>query len=172
MSEALATKFGNARIGDVGYYRISSHKEGNYGKLLHRLIFEDYYQIKLDEEFSEKILIHHEDGNPLNNEIWNLVPMTRAEHHRLHKKGNQDAKGVVRSDETRRKMSIHQNKTGIRNVSINKNPIYKQGFKYRYTYYENGKQKAISSVDLDKLKEKVLAKGFEWEEYSKEKGVI
>ena len=169
MGEMLETKFGRARVGDVGYYRISSHKEGNYGKLLHRLIFEDFYKIKLPQS----ILIHHEDRNPLNNEIWNLVPMTRAEHHRLHKKGNSDAKGVIRSDETRRKMSIHQNKTGIRNVSINKNPIYKQGFKYRYTYYENGKQKAISSVDLDKLKEKVLAKGFKWEEYSKEeKGVI
>lgn len=161
--EVLETKFGRARIGKDGYYRITSVKEGNSGKLLHRLIFEDFYQCKLDEMFPEGVVIHHDDGNPSNNEIWNLVPMSREDHYRLHGRG---AKGVNLSEEDRRKISISQNTTGFRNVTIQKKPTCKQGFRYMYRYYEDGKQKAITSVDIDKLKQKVLDRGLEWEEYS------
>lgn len=34
--------------------------------------------------------------------------------------------------------------------------------KTEYGYYENGKRRYLSSVNLDKLKEKVLAKGLLW----------
>ena len=44
MSDKIKTKFGNAHITE-GYYRICSHKEKNYGKRLHRLIYEDYYKV-------------------------------------------------------------------------------------------------------------------------------
>ena len=76
----IATKFGNVGISDDGYYRVYSKKEGNYMKLLHRLIFEDFYQTKIPSDW----IIHHEDGNKLNNEIWNLVPMTKQEHVTIH----------------------------------------------------------------------------------------
>ena len=42
----MITKFGTAKI-YRGYYIITSRKEGNHGKFLHRLIFEDFYKIKL-----------------------------------------------------------------------------------------------------------------------------
>ena len=40
----MITKFGRAYIGHHGYYVVTSKKEGNHNKLLHRLIFEDFYQ--------------------------------------------------------------------------------------------------------------------------------
>ena len=160
----IKTKFGNAKIQPDGYYAITSGKEGNFSKKLHRLIFEDFYQSELPNDW----IIHHEDGNKLNNEIWNLVPMTRREHQSLHTRSKQYAKGNILSNDTRRKMSIQRNTTGYRNVSINKKPECKQGFYYRYGYRENGKRKVISSVDINELKRKVLAKGLIWEEYSQD----
>ena len=92
----INTKFGVARKDKRGYYQISSRKEGNKGKLLHRLIFEAFYKIKLPNN----IIIHHEDENPSNNEIWNLIPMTQNEHVVLHHKGK------LLSKETRKKLSL------------------------------------------------------------------
>ena len=66
---AIKTKYGNANLNKWGYYAITSRKEGNHGKLLHRVIFEDFYNIKLDEEFPEGIHIHHIDEDKTNNEI-------------------------------------------------------------------------------------------------------
>ena len=99
--ESMKTKFGNASINENGYYCISSKKEGNYGKPLHRLIFEEFYQITLPSN----IVVHHDDGNKLNNNIWNLIPLTRAEHIELHNRER------IVSDETKEKMSkIHKGK--------------------------------------------------------------
>lgn len=99
---SIKTKYGTANIGHDGYYRITSSKEGNWGKQLHRLIFEDFYQIKLPSN----VVIHHEDGNKLNNKIWNLVPMTREEHTIIHRKCKKH------SDETKEKISeVHTGKT-------------------------------------------------------------
>lgn len=40
---------------------------------------------------------------------------------------------------------------------------YKQGFTYCYRYYDSDKKRQqIVNTNLDKLKEKVLAKGLEW----------
>ena len=38
----------------------------------------------------------------------------------------------------------------------------KQGFRYRYNVIDDGKHISISSVDLDKLKEKVKKRGYPW----------
>lgn len=74
--------------------------------------------------------------------------------------------------QSRRKMSHSKSKAlnsvGYYRVSKNKDKTCKQGFLYRYTYFEESKQKAIKSVDLNKLKEKVLAKGLEWREFNGE----
>ena len=111
-NKPIKTKFGVARINDTGYYVITSVKEGNKNKLLHRLVFEDFYQIKLPSH----IIIHHNDGNQLNNEIWNLIPLTRAEHNVIHMTGrpflessklkiSKANKGRVFSKEHRQKLS-------------------------------------------------------------------
>ena len=80
--ERLNTKFGIAKYDkSKGYYKISSSKEGNNSKLLHRLIYEDYHKVTLLSTTD----IHHIDGDKLNNDISNLKAMTHGDHRRLHK---------------------------------------------------------------------------------------
>ena len=50
--------------------------------------------------------------------------------------------------------------------STKKDSNCKQGFRYRYNYSVEGKRKAIQSVSLEKLKEKVLANGLPWEKFA------
>jgi len=83
MTTKKSTKFGDAKINQYGYYQISSSKEGNNGKLLHRLIVEDYYNISLLPWAD----IHHLDNNSLNNDIENLTIISKSAHLSLHKKG-------------------------------------------------------------------------------------
>ena len=47
LKRKIKTKFGTATINSDGYYEISSVKEGNHDKILHRLIYEDFYNVKL-----------------------------------------------------------------------------------------------------------------------------
>lgn len=56
------------------YERINSHKKK------HRLIYEQYHKISLHPW----IVIHHVDQNIHNNDISNLLPMTRGNHTKLH----------------------------------------------------------------------------------------
>ena len=80
------------------------------------------------------------------------------------------------SEEERLTMSNSRTSTGIYRVMKQNYPNSKQGFSWRYVCYNNGKFKTIESVDVNKLKEKVLAKGLEWiildEEKAKSTGVI
>ena len=183
---SIATKFGSAYVDPQGYLRISSIKEGNHNKLVHRLVFEDFYKIKLPSN----IIIHHLDGNKQNNEIWNLIPLTNEEHSRLHhtgvkfteercKKISEAKTGFKFTEESKQKMRDAKigtkqsletmvargkklNKTGIFRVFIKKNKSCKQGWNYCYNYTENGKRKEINSIDIHKLKQKVLDKGLDW----------
>jgi len=188
MSSVIKTKYGNAILND-GYYQISSIKEGNQGKKLHRLIFEEYHNCTLNETD----IIHHIDGDKLNNHPANLICMSRKAHLKLHHTGkdhtgkNNPMYGKHVSEETRKKMSEAQkgekhhlygkhmreehrknlsksrNTTGFYRVSKEKCKSCKQGFKWVYGYYdENGKRKKITTVNLKKLEEKVKARGFDW----------
>lgn len=144
----LKTIFGNATIDGEGYYRISSKKEGNHMKKLHKLIVEYFYKIKLPQGW----VVHHKNKNKLDNRITNLEVILKQKHDKLH--------GI--SDETSLKLSKIQNNTGYYRVSKHKDISCRQGFIWRYKYYENGIRKEIESVDLDKLKEKVIMKELEW----------
>lgn len=163
-NEVKHSKWGTSKTNNYGYHQIKSGKEGHHGKLLHRLIFEDYYNINLEEEFPNGVHIHHQDENKLNNEIWNLIPMSPSEHSSLHNKGkNHPLFGNHHSEKTCMKMSKTRNSSRVYRVSKRNDNHCKQGFIWTYEYYdENNNRKAITSVDLDKLKEKVLAKGLEW----------
>ena len=175
MSTTIQTKYGTAHLNEEGYYIIKTSKEGNHNKKLHRLIFEDFYQIKLPSH----IVIHHDDGNPQNNEIWNLIPMTKGEHTALHSRGNTWSIGKIVSEETRLKMSkAHQGKnipisaranrskvtttTGFLRVYTKKSKTTSQGFVWCYQYQDKNKKHNWSSVNLKKLKEQVIKKGLEW----------
>ena len=191
----LNTKWGNARIHSGGYFRITSGKECNNGKYLHRLIATEYFGdwINDEEEFFD---IHHLDGDKTNNCVLNLLPIPREEHSRLHNTGKELStetrrkigefhKGKIVSKETRKKLheanigkqlsettkqkiSKTVNSTGYYRVCTHNRPKSKQGFVYEYWYYdENKKHKAISSVNLQKLGEKVKSQGLPWFELSK-----
>ena len=151
MTTAIKTKYGTARINKRGYYLITSRKEGNNGKLLHRLIYEDCHNVKLPKN----IAVHHIDENKTNNDISNLQIMKHEEHAKHHK--------IPLSSKLR--MSKDTSSTGYFRVSKQKNKECKNGFIWKYQYYdENGIRRRIHSVDLKALKEKVLAKGLEWYE--------
>ena len=148
----LITTFGRAKVDTSGYYRITSRREGNHLKLLHRLIFEKFHG-----GIPEGYIVHHKDGDKINNCILNLELLSLREHIIHHDKGN-DAK--------HRKICLARNNTGYRRVSIKKCDSCKQGFIYYYRYYDDeGNHKSIVSVNFDILKEKVLSKGLLWEKF-------
>ena len=79
VAPVLHTKWGTARsYGD--YYRITSYSEGNRDKRLHRLIWEAYHG-----EIPDGYVVHHKDGNKLNNDISNLELLTDSAHKKLFK---------------------------------------------------------------------------------------
>jgi hypothetical protein len=98
----LETKFGNAcfiKAHGKGYYVISSSKEGNRGKQLHRLIYEDHHG-----PIPKGMQIHHIDGDTTNNDISNLEMVSISEHNKIHKVGNKNCVGREMSEETRQKI--------------------------------------------------------------------
>ena len=156
VSNKLKTKFGTAKINQDGYYEITSIKEGNKDKLLHRLIYEDYHETILPGNMH----VHHLNRDKQDNCILNLKALTAAEHTRLHRTG------VPLSRECKINMSKARTSSNYYRVTREKDLTCKQGFMYRYQYLEDGKRKHIRSVDLEKLKEKVLNKGLEWIEFT------
>ena len=184
----MKTKYGSTYIKE-GYHRISSKKEGNKGKYLHRVIFEDFYG-----EIPEGYVVHHKDGDKTNNCIMNLQLMKRSDHVSLHESGeNHHFYGKNLTPDHRKKLSENHadttgenngmygkkhplsrlevfskshNDSGIFRVSKKRCDSCKQGFTWQYRYYdENNCRKTVMSVDLSKLKEKVLAKGLKWIEF-------
>lgn len=145
-TSTLHTKFGTANIDGAGYYRITSRKEGNRNKRLHRLIWEAY-----NGELSEDMVIHHIDGDKTNNRIDNLKALSNSDHISLHNEGNEGRKGKPLSEETKKKISdalkgnVHNLKKYAR---ITKNGIHRG--KQRYAIRFNGKI-LKQSVDKDKL---------------------
>lgn len=61
------------------------------------------------------------------------------------------------------KISKQRNSSGYFRVHKVKNKKLKEGFYYKYYYYDNnGKHKSFSSVDINKLKKKVLDNNLLW----------
>lgn len=180
MNEVLHTKWGKAKLytenGNDGYYIIISKKEGYGGKPLHRLIYENVYG-----PIPKGQVIHHKNGNKTDNCILNLEAMDAETHSSLHHKGsNNHWYGVTgenninydrkHSSKSKLKTSRTMSKTGIYRVYKSKTTNVKQGFVYNYSYYdENKHRRTLSSVNLLKLKEKVVEKGLPWIIIDKEK---
>lgn len=157
MINKLSTKFGNISLDNDGYYKITSKKEGNMGKLLHRVIWEDFYGCNIPKGYH----IHHLNKNKLDNRIQNLQCCEAGLHSKFHNTGIKTPHSI----ETKQKMSELRNNSGYYNVGKVKNSRYAQGFFWRYRYYKHGKRMELSSVDIEKLKEKVINQGLHWEEY-------
>jgi hypothetical protein len=64
---------------------------------LHCYIYTEYYGT-----IPKGMVVHHKDGNRKNNDISNLVLMTRGEHSKLH---NKDKTKPPRTEEHKRKLS-------------------------------------------------------------------
>lgn len=153
------TKYGRVGLSLDGYYKVTSIKEGNCGKYLHRLIYEEEYG-KIPDGYH----IHHKDGDKLNNNIDNLECLSASNHGKTHK----------HSIETRHNLSKMKtgtsrptNSTGYYRVFTEKDKGYKQGFCYVYevdTSRLDGKRKKkkIRRVDLSDLEKAVKEAGYEW----------
>jgi predicted XRE-type DNA-binding protein len=77
----MKTKWGNANLDGNGYYIITTEKEGNCKKFLHRLIWEEAHG-----PIPDGYVIHHIDKNKTNNNISNLQCLTQFEHKSIHSK--------------------------------------------------------------------------------------
>ena len=135
--QVLHTKFGTAKV-DGEYYRISSNEKRNYKKYLHRLIFEDFYGIEVPEGF----VVHHKDGNKLNNCILNLELMREFDHRSLHNKGS------THSPEAKMKMSKAKKGKYIGKDSWN----YKDYYRVVKLDNRNGVQRYVIKKDGDSIK--------------------
>lgn len=158
VSDVLKTKYGNAKI-IKGYYIITSRKEGNHLKFLHRMIWEDFYGCKIPEGY----VIHHKNGDKLDNCILNLQLMRNETHCEFHSSGENNAwYGKNHNLDSIKKMSKSRNNVGYFRVGKRKCKRCKQGFIYAYRTLVNKNPIIIKSVSLEKLEEKVKARGLEW----------
>lgn len=167
MNEIITTKYGNAKTDIGGYYRITTRKEGNHGKMLHRLIWEDHYGKPVPDGYD----IHHINLDKRDNRIQNLQCVEHNLHMRFHsrniseetrKKISEKNKGRPCSKETRKRISKARNTSGIMNVYKEKRKDCKHGYLWRYRYYENGKQINIRRANLDDLEKEVKKRGQPW----------
>ena len=147
----MITKFGSCSLNQDGYFIISSRKEGNFGKYLHRLIYEEHYG-----KIPKNIIIHHIDGNKQTNLIENLEALSFSKHQSIHRQGKKHNKHTLM------KISKSKNTSGYFRVSKHKDKKTKQGFLWCYSWYEKGKRRNLTSLHLYKLKLKVLKKGLPW----------
>lgn len=155
----MKTKYGNASFNKQGHLRITSRVEGNKGKLLHRLIWEDFYGKKIPEHY----VIHHLNGDKSDNRIQNLQCCEERKHGSMHmKKILPFIREESFSKQHKINLSKSTNTSGYFRVSKFVCKECKQGFRWRYMYYEDGKHKHITSVSLEKLEKKVKSKGLDW----------
>lgn len=168
----LKTKWGTARINNSGYYWITTYKDGNRGKLLHKLIW-----IEHNGPIPEGYVVHHHDHNKLNNNINNLELMTLSEHTTYHNKNMSDerkqkiSKAMLGdknpnygglSEETKTKMS--KVKLGKRPNNFNpiikirkiKSKTSKQGYMWGAHPSTHEKQISLCSTNLNECIKKVV----------------
>lgn len=168
-SSSISTKWGNAYLCN-GYYRISSME--HRGKRLHRLIYEDYHKCTL----LSNAHIHHLDGDTTNNNINNLKLVSPSEHAKITQENRKqkDYKELpliaddcpVNDDyywDYSNSLSEQRNTTGYLHVYKQVCPNCTQGFTYKYTWREEGRLRTLESVNINKLEQKVKAKGLPWQ---------
>lgn len=113
------------------------------------------------EETKKKISEANKGNKP-----WNTDKNLSEEHKQKISESMKGTKpwitGKNHSEEYKQNMSESTNTSSYLYVYKRKDKTCKQGFIWCYRYRINGKRKAILSVDIDKLEEKVKAKGLPW----------
>ena len=190
MKQKIKTKFGSATMDQKGYYRISSSKENNYNKMLHRLIWEDWYGKPIPKGY----FIHHLNHQKDDNRIQNLQCVESKSHRKYHssnpsketrrklsetKKGelnpnfnkplSEEQKEILlkyakepKSEKHKENLSISRNTVGYVNVSKHYSTNYKKGYTWRYSYSENGKRYDIHRTKLGDLEKEVKRRNLNW----------
>ena len=158
----MKSKFGNVGLNQAGYQIITSAKEGNLKKRVHRLIWEDWYGKPVPKGY----VIHHINEDKADNRIQNLQCVSNANHIRFHHKGKkckpfteehkrklgEAKKGKPLSEEHRLKISeSNKGKHLLKNARVVKNGLGNDG-KQNYGLRYNGKMIAQSRFK-EKLEE-------------------
>ena len=162
----LKTKFGRAYIGNHGYYVVTSKKEGNHNKLLHRLIFEDVHKCTI----LDGVHVHHIDGNKTNNNSNNLELKYAFDHHRDHSTGNRHLlKDRKKMSEKKKGRSNPQSQTGYYRVHKENGKQYSKGFIWTYSVHESRIKETGHKIiyrcrrtSLKTLRDQVIKDGYEW----------
>ena len=81
MSTTIQTKYGPAKIDNTGYLHLTTN-QGKYSRTLHRRIWEDFYGKPVPKDY----VIHHINGDKLDNRIQNLQCCTKVNHSKFHSK--------------------------------------------------------------------------------------
>lgn len=170
------------RIGDLTNPKKGYNKEsgGNFNKHLsietRTKISEGNKGLKRSEE-TRKRISESKKGHEVSEETRNKISQKRIKSEIAKGKNNpmygisldgekNGMYGKTHTSKSREKISKNLsksvNKSGYYRVTIHKREKNKQGFAYSYRWYEDGKRHELESVDIDKLKEKVLARGLEW----------
>ena len=96
IARTLVTKDGDW-IGNGGVHDVRGYRAGYYDynkHLIHRLVMVAWSDIDISG-----LVVHHINGDKLDNRIDNLQPMSRSDHNRLH------MEGFKHSEENKRKIS-------------------------------------------------------------------
>lgn len=133
---------------DKSHYNLTAGGKSLFGK--NHPMYGKHHSEKTKKRLSEK-----NKGTKLSDKAIKMLHNRKGKNHPMHNKSF--------SDSVKINMSKGHNKTGYYRVTKQKDARLKQGFTYQYHYTdENNVHKAISSISLEKLKEKVIQKGLTW----------
>jgi len=115
-----------------GYY--VGYSKGIHNIRLHRYIWEEHNCTKIPKGY----VIHHKDEDKGNNDLYNLILMTRAAHTILHMTGNKNPRYGVKEDPEHIKSRIdkvsetRRTKATSEMIEDIKNGITQRAFKTKY----------------------------------------
>lgn len=163
----MKSEYGNVGINKAGYHIITSAKEGNLKKRVHRLIWEDWYGKPVPKGY----VIHHINGDKTDNRIQNLQCVESGVHTRFHHKGKKckpfteehkkklgkSKKGKPLSEEHKQK--IAESNKGIhllKYARVVKNGVSNEG-KQNYALRYDGKmiKQSIFKEKLEEMAKKI-----------------
>lgn len=155
----------SSNMTNTGFFRVSKHKDDTCLKGF-RYIYR-YYRDGKRKELSSVDIVKLKEKVIKNGLEWFIVEENKAEVTLNESNEKAEKRFIHHTNQSKEKISATMNSTGYFRVTKVKSKISKQGFSYAYQYYdeEQNKRKMIRAADLDKLKEKVIAKGLIWKKF-------